>query len=316
MLSKFKLAQQLTFSFAAVIGLLLVVAIVGFRGLSGGYDNFTEYRGLARSSNQSSAAQSALLGARLDVLKFLKTQAPEQIDKFKDKYTSINELINGMQSNEQDSARVAMLAEALEGVQQYNSAFENVVQDFARRNDVVKGDLDPNGLAMRRLMTEIIQSAHDKGDDQTVFYASRVQEKLLLGRLFAAKYLITNAESDFERAMQELKAVETPLNTLLSGMNISERNDKGSKFEKAHDTYISALTQVADIIRDRNARISGTLDVVGPKVTKILTDYNLSIKASQDTLGLRLRQTANQPLILCSWSVLLQLLPALCSVIL
>ncbi|WP_434362742.1 methyl-accepting chemotaxis protein [Parasalinivibrio latis] len=287
MLSKFKLAQQLTFSFAAVLGLLLVVAVVGYRGLSGGYQNFTEYRGLARSSNQSSAAQSALVTARLDVLKFLKTQAPEQIDKFDNGYQTIVGLLDQMLDNDQSSTRDAMLTEARSGIDEYKAAFENVIQDFAKRNEVVKGQLDPNGLAMRRLMTEIIESAYSRGDQSTVFYASRVQEKLLLGRLFAAKYLISNSESDFDRSMLELNAVNEPLENLLSSMSTADRNDKGSKFEKAHDSYIDALGKVASIIRERNERISGTLDVIGPKITKILTDFSLSIKAAQDTLGPR-----------------------------
>ncbi|PKF50474.1 methyl-accepting chemotaxis protein [Enterovibrio nigricans] len=285
MLGKLKLAQQLTVSFAAVLALLLVVSVIGYGGLSEGFKNFTEYRGLARSSNEASEAQSTLLSARLSALKFLKTQDPAQIDKVESEIAHIVEVIDKMLLHESNPTRINELNESKTLMATYGETFALVVKDFADRNVVVQKDLDPNGLKMRQMMTKIIEDSAADREVDSLFYAAKAQEKLLLGRLFAAKFLISNSEQDFNRSLKELNDVVPPLNNLKRLLTSPEERAMVDSFSNAHVSYISALKQTAEIIHDRNERISGTLDVIGPQVTTNLGDFKASIRSSQDTLG-------------------------------
>ncbi|MDD1796071.1 methyl-accepting chemotaxis protein [Enterovibrio sp. ZSDZ42] len=285
MLSKLKLAQQLTVSFAAVLVLLLVVSVIGYGGLSEGFKNFTDYRGLARSSNEASEAQATLLSARLSALKFLKTQDPAQIEKVKNDIERINQVIDSMLSHESDATRINELNESKQLMATYGETFALVVKDFASRNTVVSQDLDPNGLKMRQMMTKIIEDSAADREVDSLFYAANAQEKLLLGRLFAAKFLISNSDNDLARALTELNAVTAPLDNLKRLLTSTEETAMVDAFANAHISYISALQQTAEIVHTRNDRISGTLDVIGPQVTTNLSDFKASIRSSQDTLG-------------------------------
>ncbi|MGF1769203.1 methyl-accepting chemotaxis protein [Enterovibrio makurazakiensis] len=285
MLSKLKLAQQLTVSFAAVLVLLLVVSVIGYGGLSEGFKNFTDYRGLARSSNEASEAQATLLSARLSALKFLKTQDPAQIEKVKNDIERINQVIDSMLSHESDATRINELNESKQLMTTYGETFALVVKDFASRNTVVSQDLDPNGLKMRQMMTKIIEDSAADREVDSLFYAANAQEKLLLGRLFAAKFLISNSDNDLARALTELNAVTAPLDNLKRLLTSTEETAMVDAFANAHISYISALQQTAEIVHTRNDRISGTLDVIGPQVTTNLSDFKASIRSSQDTLG-------------------------------
>ncbi|WP_394209997.1 methyl-accepting chemotaxis protein [Enterovibrio calviensis] len=285
MLRNLKLGQQLTVSFSSVMILMLIVATVGYVGLSSGFNSFTEYRGLARSSNEASEVQSALLSARLSALKFLKTQDPTQIDKVNEELARISSGIQTTLSHESNPERIRELEESKVLLKQYGDTFASVVQDFKDRNVVVSEELDPSGLKMRKLMTTLIEEAYQAGDSATSFYASQVQEKLLLGRLFASKFLISNSQSDLSRSLNELNAATKPLNILESSANTRTEKELVERFSDAHLTYISALQKTAEIIKTRNERIAGTLDVIGPQVTTNLGDFKQSIRASQDTLG-------------------------------
>ncbi|EOD78630.1 putative methyl-accepting chemotaxis sensory transducer [Grimontia indica] len=285
MLGKLKLAQQLTVSFAAVIALLLVVSVVGYGGLSEGFKNFTDYRGLARSSNEASEAQSALLSARLAALKFLKTQDPAQIGKVEKELAHIDEVIEKILVNETDQNRINELSESKKLMATYGETFALVVKDFADRNAVVSQELDPNGLKMRQTMTKIIEDSSSDGEVDSLFYAAQAQEKLLLGRLFAAKFLISNSDDDLNRSLTELNNVVAPLNNLKRLLVSSAERQMVNEFSDAHLGYISALQKTAEIINARNERISNTLDVIGPQVTTNFNDFKSSIRAAQDTLG-------------------------------
>ncbi|MDD1780033.1 methyl-accepting chemotaxis protein [Enterovibrio sp. ZSDZ35] len=285
MLGKLKLAQQLTVSFSAVLVLLLVVSIVGYGGLSEGFKNFTDYRGLARSSNEASEAEATLLSARLTALKFLKTQDPALIDKVEKEIAHIDKVIDIMLSHESDPTRINELNESKVLMAKYGETFALIVKDFADRNLVVQQDLDPNGLKMRQTMTKIIEDSAADREVDSLFYASQAQQNLLLGRLFAAKFLISNSDQDLNRSLNELNDVIAPLNQLKRLLTSPEEREMVDAFSNAHLSYTSALQQTAEIIHARNKRISGTLDVIGPQVTTNLGDFKASIRSSQDTLG-------------------------------
>lgn len=285
MFSRLKLAQQLSVSFVSVLALMLVVSIVGYVGLSGGFQNFTDYRGLARSSNSASLVQADLLQARLAALKFLKTQDPAQIEAVDKNITDIDKHIKSLIDYEKDPSRLSELRRSQEAVKQYQTIFKEVVADFGKRNDVVSGQLDPNGLKMRQNMTEIIRLARQSNDLDSLYYASQVQEKLLLGRLFAAKYLISNTDADLNRANSELDAIAAPFARLRTTLSSDAKTQLAREFETAYASYQDALNQTADIIAHRNKAIAEGLDTIGPEVTGNLTKYNASIKSAQDTLG-------------------------------
>ncbi|MGI2258324.1 HAMP domain-containing methyl-accepting chemotaxis protein [Shewanella sp. GXUN23E] len=285
MFSRLKLAQQLSVSFVSVLTLLLIVSVVGYFGLSEGFRNFTDYRALARSSTTASQAQSSLLQARLGVMSFMKTKDKAQVAVVERNIENIGEHLKGLMAVEQDPGRLNELKDSEGLLREYLATFRDVVDDFDKRNAVVEGQLDPNGLQMRQDMTEIIELSKAANDIDSLYYASRVQEKLLLGRLFAAKYLISNSQQDLDRANSELQAIEAPFEQLKPTLSAGQEKQLGQSFLTAYENYQAALAQTTAIITHRNQAIADGLDVIGPKVTVNLSEYNDLIKNSQDTLG-------------------------------
>ncbi|MCP5197087.1 MAG: HAMP domain-containing protein [Gammaproteobacteria bacterium] len=151
---------------------------------------------------------------------------------------------------------------------------------------MISDRLDPNGLAMRKVMTEIIDSAYQDKDTEATYFAARVQEQLLLGRLYVSKYLNTHHRTDFDRALSEM---ETNVNKTQDALNVALENPHRralfEQFMRTHGEYVVAMKDIFQTTEKRDDLIQGTLDRIGPVVAQHTENVMLSAKADQDTLG-------------------------------
>ena len=294
MFNKMKLNMQLNFSFGVILAILLITSLIAYQGLSKTYDGFVEYRGLAKDTNLAGRVQANMLTMRLSVLSFLNTRKESTIKQFEQRRENMDKFLLEAQKEIQNPSRAALVSEVTSEVELYKNGFSKVVSLFADRNSIVSKQLDPAGLAMRKATTEIIETAYDEAEPDAAFYASRVQEHLLLGRLFVTKYLVTNADTDSQRALDELtNKMNKALEALDEQIESETRLQLLSTVRENHKNYIDAFKQVIDIIKERNDLINNTLNKVGPSVANKIEKVKLSVKKDQDSLGPRVQDNAN-----------------------
>lgn len=294
MFKNMKLNMQLNFGFGLILVLLLITSVIAYQGLSKTYSGFVEYRGLAKDTNLAGRVQANMLTMRLSVLSFLNTRSESSIEQFGQRRDKMETFLAEAKVEIQNPKRAQLVTEVTAEVDVYKKGFSDVVDLFADRNKVVANDLDPAGLAMREETTEIINSAYNDGDADAAYYASRVQENLLLGRLYVTKYLVTNAESDSTRALNELTVnMVKSLNDLDGQIENPHRRELLAKVRQQHQQYISAFKDVVDIIKSRNDVINNTLNKVGPSVANKIEQVKLSVKKDQDTLGPQVQESAS-----------------------
>lgn len=286
MINKLKLNTQLQISFGLIISLLIITSVIAYTGLSKTYNGFVDYRGLARDTNLAGRVQANMLMMRLSVLSFLNTRSENAIEQFNERNSKMNAFLNEAEIEIQAPKRAELIRKVVSEVGDYESAFSSVVDLYKKRNDVVTAKLDPKGLAMRKATTDIIESAYKDGDPDAAFYASRVQEHLLLGRLFVTKYLVTNAVKDAERAIDELEnKMLTALTRLDEQIQNPERRKLLAIVSESLREYLQGFKSVKSIIENRNDLINNTLNQVGPAVANHIEEVKLSVKHDQDQLG-------------------------------
>ncbi|MDE3270541.1 HAMP domain-containing methyl-accepting chemotaxis protein [Pseudoalteromonas sp. G4] len=285
MFTKLKLVQQLSISFGAMIGLMVLLASIAYFGLSRGYTNFVEYRELARDSNLAAMVQSNLLHIRLNALKFLKEQNPESVTQFKEREKQLNELLHQAKEEIVEPERSRLIHSSYDKVIAYEEGFYKVVELFKKRNDIVSKQLDANGTKIRRNISEIIRTAYEDGDTDVTYFAALVQEQLLLGRLYTTKFLVTNTQQDYQRAKQEFSTLNEHLAELDDN---TQSNNRRALLEEATTLlklYVAGIDNVNAVITERNLIIQGVLNKVGPEIASDLEQVKLSVKQDQDTLG-------------------------------
>ena len=294
MFKNMKLNMQLNLGFGLILVLLLVTSVIAYQGLSKTFNGFVEYRGLAKDTNLAGRVQANMLTMRLSVLSFLNTRSESSIEQFGQRRDKMETFLAEAKVEIQNPKRAQLVSEVASEVDVYKKGFSSVVDLFADRNKIVSNDLDPAGVAMRQATTDIINSAYSDGDADAAYYASRVQENLLLGRLYVTKYLVTNAKNDSLRALDELQIkMKESLDDLDVQIENATRRELLAKIKQNHAQYITAFKNVVDIIESRNDLINNTLNKVGPSVAGKIEQVKLSVKKDQDTLGPKVQENAS-----------------------
>jgi len=286
MFKNLKLGVQVSLGYALVMVLLVVVSTAAFVGLEKAINGFNDYRGLARDANLAGRVQANMLIVRMSAKDFILKHSEAAIDHFNERFKLLEDLVAEADKEIQKPERAEKIDYIVDAIEDYNKAFDKVVKFMERRDDVVKNDLDPNGLAMRKAMSAIMDSAYADGDADATFYAGDVQESLLLARLYAVKYLNTNDQKDADRAHFELdNALTERAKKLDENLQNPQRRQHLAEFYEAKEKYAQALDEINEIIRDRNKVIEGELDVIGPKVADATEAVKLSVLSDQDELG-------------------------------
>ncbi len=278
------LAKKLIVGFSVVLVLMIVVAIVGFRALGGASEGFSEYRGLARDTNLSGRVQANMLMVRMNVKDYIITGSDKDKQQYQDYVEKTSEFLKTAQDEIKKPERARLVSDATNMLAQYESAFAKVVEHQDQRNKHVD-ILNQSGPAAEKNLTAILHSAKKDGDMSAAYYASLATRNLLIARLYSMKFLNTNATSDVQRVSSEFGLMQKSMSVLSAELQNPERRRLLAEAQKNKDVYMQNFQPTVEEISDRNALITGTLDVLGPQLAKAIEDVKLSVKKDQDALG-------------------------------
>ncbi|WCE28872.1 HAMP domain-containing methyl-accepting chemotaxis protein [Vibrio sp. SCSIO 43137] len=289
-----RLGLKIGLGFGIVLILLTIVLSVGILALQKADKGIEDYRGLARDTNLSGRLQANMLMVRMNVKDFLITKSDTDLKQYQDYLSKMESFLAQAKQEIHKPERAALIDSVEQAINSYQSAFDDVVGLVNQQDIIAQSQLVPDGEAMRKTIEKILESAYQDGDAEAAYHAAHVQEKMLVGRLFVAKFLQSNQSGDFEMAVQNM---ELTLNNEIADMHKNLQNPGRIKlleqFETAHKSYVQAMKDIHGLIVKSNAIISGTLDVLGPQVAKEVEEVKLSVMHDQDTLGPELKQSTD-----------------------
>lgn len=285
MLKNIPVTLKIFGGFGIVLVLLVVTGATGALNLSSGNDQFKRYRSIALQANQAGRVQANLLETRLAVKNFIISGSDEAVSTVEKRASKTLDLAGQLGQLVDSDAKKQTVEIATEEMRAYIQAFGEVTTLQDERNKLVLGSLDVLGPQIERDLTAVMKSAHDDDDATAAYYAGNVQRNLLLMRLYAGKFLISNNQADFERAIQESEEFTANYDTLISSLQNPERRRLAEEAVALFAEYVAAFKNVRETILKRNTIIAGTLDTVGPKVASEMEQLKLGVKKEQDTLG-------------------------------
>ncbi|MEP3114592.1 methyl-accepting chemotaxis protein [Nisaea sp.] len=285
LLKNIKISIKVYGGFAIVIAFLLLISFTGWREISKANDIFTRYRSIALQSNQAGRVQANLLEARLAVKNFIINGSPENIETVNTRIGKTLALKDEFAKIADSGAMKETIKHSGESLEQYSTSFQEVTGLQALRNELVIGTLDVVGPQIEKKLTAIMKSADEDDDAHAAFLAGMVQRNLLLMRLYATKFLVTNDEATFDRVLKESAEMRRHHNEMLAELQNPTRRKLAEEVADLQTTYDKAFAQVNQTINARNDIILGTLDQIGPQVASDMEALKLAIKAEQDTVG-------------------------------
>ncbi|MEH0758615.1 methyl-accepting chemotaxis protein [Vibrio sp. 16] len=279
------LKKLLTLGFGVILGLILVISVVAsfrFYQSSGG---FNTYRALALTSVSTGRIQANILEARLAALKYIQNHNPENIAALNERINTAISLIEEVLDSHIDDGHKSEFVSIENQLKQYKQGFNQVIQLVNQRNQLVKEQLDPAGLNMRVSVTNIMNQAATEDDLDVAVSAGTLQQHLLLSRLYASKFLTSNAQSDAQRANEEFAKVAQIAEQVESQLMTSEQISHLNAFQASFKQYRETFNNVVTTINSRNQVISGTLDVMGASAAATIEEIKLATKENQDSVG-------------------------------
>jgi len=202
---------------------------------------------------------------RLQVKDYIKTSHQKAIQQFQAADKEYSDIMEQARLDIGDPERVNLLNEIDSLNKKYNDAFYNVVVvNMNKRHELVKSTLNVKGPFIEKSLSTVMDSAFKDGDATAAYYGGVAQKHLLLGRLYAFRYLTDNDDNSRQRVISEFAITKKQLGTLLENLENPERRDLTNRVIQAVDDYIVVFKQVVDAIEKRNAAVRDILDTNGP----------------------------------------------------
>lgn len=285
MLKNLSLSVKIGAGFGAVVLLLVVISVIAWQSLGGVQQGFATYRDLARHTNLAGRLQANMLMVRMNVKDFMQTNSDEDIEEYNAYNEKMLEFLEEAQQELTQPERAEIIREYGANIAVYDKAFDEVVELYRERDRLVEDVLVAVGPRMEKNLTSIMAAAEQADNGKATHAAGIALRHMLLGRLYAQKYLDTNSEQDKARAEQELVKTMSTASELDGTLQDAELRRLNSEVITLAGDYAAAFDQVAKTIVRRNELINGTLDALGPVMARAIDDLTLSIKAEQDELG-------------------------------
>ena len=279
-----KVGSKIALGSGVILAFLIAVGGVGLYSLFTTGGEFGTYRQTARESNQLGRIQANLLSARIAVKNFILEQDEGAITVTNQRITAVKEQIDDARTLFVDQAKLAELQNAEKEIGTYESAFEQVIALFRERNGYVN-QLNTVGPQSERSLTKIMESAYRDGDTTASHKAGLTLRHLMLARLYSNRFLVDNLPASEERALKEMGLFQQSADQMLSVLENPTRRQLASEVSTLAGQYRTAFESVATTIYARNEIITGTLDVIGPRVANNLERIKLENKAYQDEIG-------------------------------
>lgn len=269
---KLSLRQKMLGAFLLLAAISITIGMFGYFGTQGLGSLFTQYRGAARESLAVNAVNVDLGAARLEGFRWRATGSAERVEGFE---TTLERLI--------DELDTAGLSEAGEQAVQYRSAFRAAVEQRELRNEAV-ASFSAAGREVREALTEVIASAYADGDAEAAYFGSVAQEKLLLARLYADRFLTSNAVADADRARAEVDAGRVAFANLDLRVENPQRRSLLRQAETSFELFNDGFAAAVQAIATRNTHLAD-MDSIGPQIAAAAAAKRDESVATQNTLG-------------------------------
>lgn len=269
---KLTIKTQVFGAFAAMGALLLIVGAFGSMGARTLNGYIGEYRAGVETGATINNLKLALTNARLAGVRWRAEGSDELREEFEHYVELVNRDIGALGLDGVDDQVTAYSARFAEAA--HHQA------DLTRYVALITED----GAAMREYLTEIVEAAYADDDADASYYAAQAQERLMLGRLYAERYLVVYDSDDAERARAELDQSKTALETLLPLLQNPDRITLTQNTLEQLTHFRADFDGAASAMSARNAALD-QMDQLGPLMAAAADDARLSMIDTQDALG-------------------------------
>ncbi|PLA74565.1 methyl-accepting chemotaxis protein [Hydrogenovibrio sp. SC-1] len=276
---------KLLASFIFITLLVIGMSIFSISQTTDSANGFKDYREMARDTVLAGQVQSNMLMVRMSAKTFMSNPGAKEVEQFNHYYNTVNDYIKTAKVEIQKPERAKMVTELDQKLQAYNGYFEALQTLAKQRLDIIENNLNKNGRLIELLISGIQRSAHEDKEHAVTYAASASVRTLLLGRIYAIKFMDDTQKSYMDRAVAEFRTLQNQLKNLEESIKNPARRKAIQQVYTYIETYISGVNALNKVSIDIDNIVKNNLDVIGPQVAQLAENIKISIKKDQDRIG-------------------------------
>jgi len=283
-LQNFKIGTKIYVGFGVVLLVMIGIVTMTMRGLETINHEFYSYKELVIDGNITSKLQSSVFKVQEETLLWLRTQDEKLLKEIKENDAGIKENIEAAKKAIQNPERYKHVQNIDENYTVFHDGVLQVEEFMANRNDLVFNVMDEAGPEIRKLISNVADGAYKDGDYETASYAGFTNQELLLARLYATKFLLTNDVKYKDRYNKHYQTLVSNFEELDRSTQNPERREYLRQAAALLPQYDNGFQQVQEIILERNDVIKTAIIDAGLDIGSSAGSIMESIKVDQDRL--------------------------------
>jgi len=292
MFKNLKLGLKIGLGFSIVLILLSIVLGMSIFSLQKSQKGNDQYQNLVSDTDLATTLQINMLQISMNVKNFLITKSDTDIKQYEASIAEMSKVLTVAKKQIKNPQRASLISEIEHSIERYKKGFVNVVGLIKERDKLNNQGLIPLGDNMGKVIASIIQRV---GDTEAAYYASYVQEKMYVGRLFVVRFLESNSDEDFDIAIDNMGDIlGEGVSELEDNLEREEDLTLLSEFSNYHEQFINDMDAIHNLIKEKNKVIEITLNKAEIEIAKSIEHVNSAIVEEQDTLGGELKESTEK----------------------
>ncbi len=284
-LSNVRIGTRISGGFIAILGILLLVAVIGGYELSASGKAQDRYRVVAENATRVANINGKVAELRRNVLIFAQTGNTAALERAKAVQAALAKDLPDAIAATADPDRLGKLRRIAELVGGYEANLNRVVPLRSERDRLVHEEMNVLGQKARENLTAIARGAFADGDAEIAARAGFAEEALLLARLKANRFLaepsdalVAEIEGDIAAFISQAEALTRQLRNPVRLAAAREAEDQARR-------YLVSFEQVARSAIAVNALVFKTMADQGGEISRLSEEIGISQAAHLNQLG-------------------------------
>jgi CHASE3 domain sensor protein len=302
-----KLQTKLIVGFSIILVLVFIVMILFLSVWMIFLNDFNNYKDLSDELNQTSQIETTMLNIQMNVLYYIETSQEKYLKAYKHEKALMDELLYESKKNIVHKERQKIEKIIEKEFSKYDTSFEEITTLILLEDELVNTVLTDIGNRMIFLINSIIKLSEKQNNTKLMLYLSQIQEKIISGRLYVAKYLYENDETRLivsnYKLKYEMKVLIEKLKPYIASLS-KEIKSLWDELLENRLSSISNLTNVVKVHNEANNIIINKLNKSGPDILQEIYNAN-HLLGRTNKVGINLNSSSDNTKILVTLVIII-----------
>jgi methyl-accepting chemotaxis protein len=257
LLSRFRVQTQILLGFALVLVLLVAMAAMSYRAVTGGSESLRSYDQTAGENVLAVQATAALEELRRSAAEYAASGSSEARVQAEDAGARLAAAIARLITSVEGTQKATLEQMAAEQ-RQFMENFSTISAARAAKEEAIRRRMEPLGESMASGLTGIVVATMKEGDFETAAIAGTMQDALLRFQLAAQAYLAAPSEAAAQEAQKRFIAIRRTSARLESRLVAPERQKMMEQVSLQVDEYNTLFRSVVEKTQVLNTLLTVT----------------------------------------------------------